>query len=128
MNPTTPTTEKQYPLKNILIISGFALVIIIALVVGLLLKYSKPPVATTPTEQSHVTTVKSEAQSEYALAQSARSKGDIAQAKTALVKSKALYTQAKDTSHNKDIDSQLAALDVASDAKPPQAPAATLAQ
>jgi hypothetical protein len=128
MNPTSPTPETKYPLKNILIVSGFALVIIIALSVGLLLKYSKPQEAATSTDQSHVTTVKSEAQSEYALAQSARNKGDVTQAKTALIKAKALYAQAKDTSRNKDIDSQLAALDTASDAKPPQAPAAALTQ
>lgn len=70
--------------------------------------------------------IKSQAQAQYNTAQAALKNGDFATAKKAFLQARDLFKKINDTTHRKDIDSQLATIASAeAQTKPAQAPAAT---
>jgi|GEM_PF-3138016 len=105
MNPTD--SQNRNSKRNIIIIASFSLIIIVALCVGLLLKYSKQ---STPTNSDSKSIADSQAKMKYIDAVTLFNKKDYSSAKTAYEDSETLYQKAGDTSHTKDIKSALSVI------------------
>jgi len=108
MNPTNP--QETHPKKNLLIVSTFGLVIIVALCIGLFLKYANHSSTTDSSTTQDKAATDSQAKMKYIAANTLLSKGDYNGAKKAYEESETLYNQAGDTSHIKDIKSALSVI------------------